>query len=106
MDTKSLVSKLDQENFNLIQRNLISSGNRHLRARPPHELGARKSFNHWTALSRRRGSAMLSPPRGRSSTTRLFSSAEDFRCVKRRSSFTIFSGGCFTRPDFCLILAP
>src|ERR1700720_3273209 len=49
---------------------------------------------------------MLSSPRRPSSTIRIFSSAENFRRVMRRMSFTIFSAGSFTGPDFCLIFAP
>src|SRR5262245_66425261 len=47
---------------------------------------------------------MLSSPRRPSSTMRIFSSAENFRRVMRRMSFTIFSAGSFTGTDFCLVL--
>src|SRR5450631_3966125 len=49
---------------------------------------------------------MLSSPRRPSSTMRIFSSAENCRRVARRMSFTTFSAGSFTGPDFCLIFAP
>src|SRR5262249_5697038 len=49
---------------------------------------------------------MLSSPRRPSSTIRIFSSAENFRRAMRRMSFTTFSAGSFTDPDFCLIFAP
>src|SRR5262245_1109102 len=49
---------------------------------------------------------MLSSPRRPSSTMRIFSSAENFRRVMRRMSFTIFSAGSFTGPKrpSCLAL--
>src|ERR1700732_4961901 len=56
--------------------------------------------------SRRHSSAMLSSPRRPSRTMRIFSSAENCRRVARRMSFTTFSAGSFTGPDFCLIFAP
>jgi hypothetical protein len=37
------------------------------------------------------------------STMRIFSSAKNCRRVARRMSFTTFSAGSFTNPDFCLI---
>src|SRR5262245_18864777 len=49
---------------------------------------------------------MLSSPRSPSRTMRIFSSAENFRRVMRRISFTTFSAGSFTGPDFRLIFAP
>jgi 4-alpha-glucanotransferase len=39
-------------------------------------------------------------------TIRIFSSAENFRRVMRRMSFTTFSTGSFAGPAFCLIFAP
>jgi hypothetical protein len=46
---------------------------------------------------------MRSPP---SRTMRIFSSAEKWRRVSRRMSFTTRSAGAFAGTDFCLICAP
>src|SRR6187401_2159540 len=56
--------------------------------------------------SRRQSSAMLSSPRRPSSTTRIFSSAEECRRIARRISFTTWSAGDLAGLDFCLIFAP
>src|SRR5207253_7117749 len=49
---------------------------------------------------------MLSSPRRPVRTMRIFSSAENWRRVTRRISFTTCSAGSFTGPDFCPICAP
>src|SRR5439155_2285442 len=49
---------------------------------------------------------MLSSPRRPVRTMRIFSSAENWRRVARRISFTTCLAGSFTDPDFCPIFAP
>src|SRR5262249_918894 len=49
---------------------------------------------------------MLSSPRRPVRTMRIFSSAENWRRVARRISFTTCLAGSFTDPDFCPICAP
>ena len=49
---------------------------------------------------------MLSSPRKTSSTMRIFSSAENWRRVARRISFTTRSAGALASPDVCFIFAP
>src|SRR6266404_4331375 len=49
---------------------------------------------------------MLSSPCRPVRTMRIFSSAENWRRVARRISFTTCLAGSFTDPDFCPIFAP
>jgi hypothetical protein len=49
---------------------------------------------------------MLSSPRKPVRTMRIFSSAENWRRVTRRISFTTCLADSFTDPDFCPIFAP